>query len=417
MKLCIRYGFLGWVLLVAGPASGDPGSHTRSVETLVEEGLARHPELAYFQARLDGARDHLRLAGITDNPELEIAGGYKRSGGESGSALALSFSQPVSSPARRRVQRALADRQVEVAEAALAQFRAETAGRIRQAALAWLAAESTGRASREVAERAEDLAAIIAKRQPAGIPSVLELRMIEGNARTLRHRAVDEEREVAIRRAELNALTGRPPGAPLELAGEWPPLPVLPDNDALIARAERDNAEIRMAAAESVQAGTSVELARREAAPGYTLRPFVEREEAGEEEWVAGLGLSIPWAVRHRNDAAVASADAERRQAEAALDRTRRDVAARIVAAAEAYRLSAAEIQSWPPDWVETYRQASELSDRHYRLGSVPITTYLELHQQYLEAVEIFFEAKREAAEHLTELGMLTGVDWTTEAP
>ena len=51
---------------------------------------------------------------------------------------------------------------------------------------------------------------------------------------------------------------------------------------------------------------------------------------------------------------------------------------------------------------------AAELADRHYRLGAVPIATYVELQKQYLEAVEALLDTKREALEAGQEIQRVT---------
>jgi cobalt-zinc-cadmium efflux system outer membrane protein len=60
---------------------------------------------------------------------------------------------------------------------------------------------------------------------------------------------------------------------------------------------------------------------------------------------------------------------------------------------------------------VAEFRKAAELADRHYRLGAVPIGTYVELQRQYLEAAEALLEARREAFEAAQQLELLTGLD------
>jgi cobalt-zinc-cadmium efflux system outer membrane protein len=59
---------------------------------------------------------------------------------------------------------------------------------------------------------------------------------------------------------------------------------------------------------------------------------------------------------------------------------------------------------------VEHFRDAAELADRHYRLGAVPVSTYVELQKQYLEAVEALLETKEEALKAAQELELLTGL-------
>jgi len=64
----------------------------------------------------------------------------------------------------------------------------------------------------------------------------------------------------------------------------------------------------------------------------------------------------------------------------------------------------------WRPDAVAHFREAAELADRHYRLGAVPVNTYVELQKQYLEAVEALLETKKEALDAGQNLELLTGV-------
>jgi outer membrane protein TolC len=54
-------------------------------------------------------------------------------------------------------------------------------------------------------------------------------------------------------------------------------------------------------------------------------------------------------------------------------------------------------------------RAAAELADRHYRLGAVPLATYLEVQQSYLEALEAIYATQADALSARTELDLLTG--------
>ena len=74
------------------------------------------------------------------------------------------------------------------------------------------------------------------------------------------------------------------------------------------------------------------------------------------------------------------------------------------------YETKLREMAKWRPDSVQHFKEAAELADRHYRLGAVPISTYVELQQQYLEAVESLLDTKREALAAATQLELLTGL-------
>jgi cobalt-zinc-cadmium efflux system outer membrane protein len=59
---------------------------------------------------------------------------------------------------------------------------------------------------------------------------------------------------------------------------------------------------------------------------------------------------------------------------------------------------------------VQHFQEAAEVADRHYRLGAVPISTYVELQDKYLEAVEGLLDTKKEALEAGQNLELLTGL-------
>jgi cobalt-zinc-cadmium efflux system outer membrane protein len=67
----------------------------------------------------------------------------------------------------------------------------------------------------------------------------------------------------------------------------------------------------------------------------------------------------------------------------------------------------------WRPDSIQQFKDAAELADRHYRLGAVPLSTYVELQKEYLEAVEALVETRKEALEAAGELELLTGLPQT----
>ena len=67
------------------------------------------------------------------------------------------------------------------------------------------------------------------------------------------------------------------------------------------------------------------------------------------------------------------------------------------------------EMAQWRPDAQDQFRQAAELADRHFRLGAVPVTTYVEMQLKYLEALEALLATRNEVLEHRQELEALTG--------
>jgi cobalt-zinc-cadmium efflux system outer membrane protein len=112
----------------------------------------------------------------------------------------------------------------------------------------------------------------------------------------------------------------------------------------------------------------------------------------------------------------VDAAEARRRQAETAALVAQRELDRAVLTTAHAFATKLAEIRRWAPDTAEQFRAAAALADRHYRLGAVPIATYVELQHSYLDAVQALLATQREALDAGLQLQQLTGLDFQAVA-
>src|SRR5262245_66273982 len=96
----------------------------------------------------------------------------------------------------------------------------------------------------------------------------------------------------------------------------------------------------------------------------------------------------MPLSLWNRNEGNIETAMARQRQSETSIYVTQRTIERQVVEKALTYRTKLAEMAKWRPESVSEFRKAAELADRHYRLGAVPITNYIELQNQYCDAVE-----------------------------
>src|SRR5207253_6502151 len=90
---------------------------------------------------------------------------------------------------------------------------------------------------------------------------------------------------------------------------------------------------------------------------------------------------------------------------------TQRNIERQVVEKARMYQAKLTEMGKWRPESVAEFRKAAALADHHYRLGAVPITTYVELQKQHLEAVDALLETRREALEAGQQIELLTGLE------
>ena len=177
-----------------------------------------------------------------------------------------------------------------------------------------------------------------------------------------------------------------------------------------MALARTNNFELRLRAVELRQQGIRVALAKNERFPAIAIGPTIEEERAGDRERIIGVGVSLPLPLWNRNKGNIEAAAARQVQAEVSLNVMEREIHRKVVEAALTYETKLREMTRWRPDSVQHFREAAELADRHYRLGAVPISTYVELQKQYLEAVESLLDTKKEALEAAQNLELLTGL-------
>lgn len=387
------------------------------VPALVQQILASHPELKLYEAELAAARAGVRAAGSPADPELSLEFGRRRvsdsagvlagEGGTWGASLTQSFEWP----GRLALRKAVANRQVELAELGLARFKTALEARASALAYGLHAANTKAAAAREVADRFAALKETFLARDPAGITPVLETRVIEAAELTVQRRAT--EAALAARRAlaELNQLRGVPLDTPLAGATARLAFHAPPETAELFAAARANNFEYRARRLELEQQGLMVRLARHERYPSISVSPYYEQARAGEKETNYGIGVSVPLPLTERSRRGVDVAEARERQAGMAVVLAERELERELLAASETFAAKAAEVARWTPDTVARFREAAELADRHYRLGAVPIGTYVELQQGYLDAVESLLDTEREALEAGFRLQELTGLE------
>jgi cobalt-zinc-cadmium efflux system outer membrane protein len=175
--------------------------------------------------------------------------------------------------------------------------------------------------------------------------------------------------------------------------------------------ARTNNFELRVRAVELAQQGFRVDLAKNERFPSISVGPTFSEDNAGNErERVIGVGISLPLPLWNRNKGNLEAAAARQTQAEVSLDVMEREIQRRVIEAALTYEMKLQEMAKWRPDSVQHFREAAEIADRHYRLGAVPISTYVELQKQYLDAVEGLLDTRKEALEAAAQLELLTGL-------
>lgn len=413
---------IAWAQQSPAEPHDSPGSlHT--IEALLAETLAKNPELQFYDAEITAARAGRKTAGMLANPQLsgDVGHNAQKFGGLSaeGVAWTVSVVQPFEWPGRIGLRKAIANQDIELAQLGYERFKIALTGRVRTLAYGLFAAQEKSAAAMEVAERFKALREVLVQRDPAGLTPLLETRVIEATELNAQRKASEAALSTQLALLELNQLRGVPPDSRLTV--RQPNLAFRPspqDRSALISLARTNNFELRVRAVELARQGFRVSLARNERFPTISVGPSYSDQKAGsEEQRIIGVGISLPLPLWNRNKGNIDAAAARQLQAEVSLNVTERELQRKVIEAALTYETKLREMAKWRSDAVQHFREAAEVADRHYRLGAVPISTYVELQKQYLDAVEGLLDTKKEALESAAQLELLTGLPLPLSQP
>lgn len=387
----------------------------KSIEHLVSITLAANPEIRFYEAEIAKSKAVRSTAGRQSNPTIELQYGknalYAPDGSSDGLAFSASLAQPIEWPGRLGLRKAIANRDILLAELGLERFRFHLASRVRVLAYSLAAQQDVARAAGEVATRYASLREVMVQRDSAGIAPQLEIVTIEAAALVAESSAA--KAAVAVQQAllELNQLMGRRADAPLVVqrtAFEMKPAPSL---EGMLITAMKNHYDLRIRRSELEQQGFKVALAKNERYPTVTIGPFFQQQNAPalENQSVIGVGVSFPLPLWKNGKAEVTAAEARQMQAQASLSTAQRQVERQVTEAMLIFKTQQARLALWKKDTMSKFSDAAALADRHYRLGAVPMSTFVDLQDKYLAALEAINDTQVQALDAALMLEALTG--------
>ena len=411
----ILSAFILATLIHHGHGADASSSESWDVESLVAQALAHNAELKFYAAEVAAAKGQRTQAGLWKNPEVSGEYGTRRISDTEGTlqgdgfTRSVALSQTFEFPGKGSLRKAIANKDIEIAELGLKQFQLALTARVQMLAYRYQSASINATAAEEISERSHALIELLKKRPIAGVTQLLELRVIEGSLIEL-HRTAKEfmqEREEA--RLELNALIGRPSSQSLVIRSKFSPPAYQLDANQLILAGLNQNLQLKGRIAELEKTVRQVSAARLETAPDFSIGPFFSQDKAGDLEENFGGSLSMTLPFWNWNQGNVATAKARREQADALLLEARRKVESEIARRCRAYELCRKQLNQMPADIIDKLRDASDLADRQYRTGAVNVQLFLEVQREFLNAQKIRNEATVDLWSHWFDLALLTG--------
>jgi cobalt-zinc-cadmium efflux system outer membrane protein len=405
------------ILAASMPACAEAQS-ALSLDALVQDVVANNPERQFYQRQIETAGIERQAAGRWADPEVVAEFGERKANDRAtggllgeGQTYAVSIVQPIEFGGRIALRRAIAERQVELARVGLRQFEATLAARARTLGYGLFAADEKAAAARIVASRARTLAHVIVSRDPAGPAPTLEAAALQASAISAERTAAMADAEANSILYELNQLRAAPFPSRIRIIRPDMTLPDLPAPTMVAEKALANNFELKALRVQFEQQGLRVDLARKARLPVVTVGPYFDRARSDIRETNYGVRLSTTIPLWNAQAGQVAAEQGRQAQANATLIAAERKLMRDVYDQVARYEAKRRALGQWEENTPARFAAAAEEADRNFRLGAIPIATYTQLQQAYIDATNAVLDTRREALDALLQLRALNAGD------
>lgn len=398
------------------PATGGRASLTRYVDPAagmtaneaVAYALAHNSELEAARSEAEAARALVKQAGFKANPRLDVTGS-RQINGKDNSVMVVGM-LPLELGGRRAARIALAERELEVRELAVADRERNLAADVRAKFGEALTAVLKLGLDEELVSTSQRGYRLVAARVTEGRSAPLEQNMVLVEVNRLRSIRETSEGNAQVAMLELRNLLGMKPEEPLRLRGDFDDLlNMLPPLAEATERALAQRPDLQVARAAEKLADARIEQARATGRLDASLTAGYQRmnssfhvngiTDAGQLRPVQDVfhfltfGVSLDLPVRNKNRGAVEAAAAEKeavaRRREFAELTVRREVAAayaRHTSAARAAEIFRVGVRDQANKNLEVVRQT-------YELGSKTLLDYIGEQRRFIELENNYIDA------------------------
>ena len=393
---------VGWAALVLAEQA------PVTLEPLIEEALKNNPEIRALSADITAARGEVTTARTWQNPELAVAPGvvHERAAG-TGFHGNFEFGQTIEFPGKRALRRAVAEKNVEARELALAGFRFQLTIQVRRAFYSILAAQQVVALKEQQLALAKSFAEAATKKVEGGFAPDFEATKAQVEVVAAQRTVREAQAQVATARAALNALLGRKPSEPLAVAGELGFGVTLPDEATLLAQALARNPSLKVQATEVERTGLNLRSVRKSRLPDFTVGPNLEYRK---DEQIFGLGVSLPVPLWDRKKGAIATATAEQQKALAEFDKLQQEILRDVSSAAQRLNAAKESLGYYTPALREKVKAALDAASQSYREGRTTLLIFLETQRTYFDTQADYFETLQKLYDAQAELEAALGM-------
>ncbi len=403
-----------WLLfgggLIGVAAAGAQPPRALAVDEWVTLALANNPELGAARAELEAAAARVQQAGLRPNPMLDL-GGQKAISPDNNLSVGLTL--PLDLNGRKEGRVGVAEREVEVRRAQIAERERRLRADVRMKAGEVLAARRTLGVTDELVGANRQALTLVEERVRQGAAPALEENLMRVEVNRLEAGRLMQASRAEVAMLQLKALAGTLPDEPWDVRGDLSSPPLPPARADALGRSVEQRPDVRAARAEVAVAQAKV---RKEQAEGrwdasvnvgyqrqdfgFALRGLTDSGATRQIQDVFhyfGAGLSITLPVRNRNEGNVAAANAEATAAE-----RRREfselIARQEVAAALAHDEAARRTVELYERGVRGVARANvDVVRQSYGLGRATLLDVIAEQRRYIEVENGYTDVLRQA--------------------
>jgi len=297
--------------------------------------------------------------------------------------FSLGVEQRFEFPGKRSLRRQIGTLGEEQSVLELARIKKIVAAGVKKAYYKAVLARRTVEALRLSIELLDQLIANLEIQYRAGTASASDILRARVEKARLRNQSIEEEKNEAAAKVELNAMMGRAAGEPANLTTDLVFVPFAKSLAEITGDARASSASLKILASRQNQAHSQLNLSKKNNLPDFSLGLYYPSLRGGA--WGFSFGLSVPlWKSKRQGE--VMEAETAGEIAALSSAREERRLSARVENAYARVKAAESQVQVFEQTLLKDMQDDVSASLRHFEYGKVEFFNLLDLFRTYATA-------------------------------
>jgi outer membrane protein, heavy metal efflux system len=414
------------VVLIVGPPMTAARAQTAAdltVDALIQRALDRHPDLDAAKLDVEAAQGRVRQAGLRPNPMLDLSG--QQSLGSDNNIM-VGITLPLDLNGRKEGRVGVAERELDMKRAQLAERERKLRGDLRLKAAEVLAARRNLETIRDLLETNRRAVEIVGARVREGAVPTLDLNVQLVEANRLEASETLLASRVEILTLQLRNLAGMSADSSFNVVGDLAAIAALPEQSAALQTATSERPDLALVRAEVAAAAARVRKEEAEGRWDASVNVGYQRQqmgfgvmgitESGGTREVAdtfhffGAGVTITLPVRNRNQGSIAAARAETRAVDRRRELIELTIRQEVQSAYAQYASARRGADLYARGVRDVARRNYDTIRRAYELGRGSLLDVIGEQRRYLEIEAGYTDTLKQLYDAAAEIERATGM-------